>query len=1175
MKKLLILGLLFAGTVHAQSSVSVNFGANVAFTGPNPYHDLTQYGLYAGTGAPITCSITSGSNTLSCGRGIGDFAVGQGIEIPLAGPAPTFEAWGTTAIDSYSRSGNVATYHVKNVIVGPPQIITISGLANSSFNGTFTITSMDGDNNHFTVANTGANVGLTAGRGVGTLTSPVVTVTPNGILNGTTRYDYKVVLRDYNGALSAASPAGTTLVGAATLGANTINVSSCSRTSGIVTCTTARTHNVQVGTSVTLTGTSTGTYDGQHVVASTPTSTTFTYDAFGAADDPGPPSGGEIIVPAKNVVQWNMQQYKTLQSFVYRSINSGAYQLVGIVSGMDGAFVDWGIPGGTNYIPTQATYISTGTPTATAVNGILAARITAISGNNITLSANTTANATSQPAAHDNAPVVIAGCNAIGAGGSGILYIPSAGPVAFNSVLNLRDNCTYPSVVNKIKIQVNQSQLVVNEPIVLRDQNTWIESIGGGGPNMAASTGVTSEITGNAYPLVYVPKGNGPTTMKNFLMDCYRVYQSCVVEEQDAGGGGVVNTDYDNMYFNGYAGSMPFIMRGGGFYHRFRRGGFSTASAYATPEPLLVTIPNALGIIPAAGVQLAGVVKFEETEFFGKGAVYETWGQPNIPVSYVTFRDNLFENGSAPLIRFNMNGGGVTGFDITNPVYSDSVNASTPIVEMGVGGTAFNVMRIYNPLCSSDFQPIFAGSGGGIELIGGCTTIGASAYARHVNAGTSGTTYVGGDVGIAGGKFFIQMANPGPVASLVAGAGGSVPVGIHYYSIVATDVYGNKTLPSLQTAITVASGNQTVTITPPTLPVGATGYIVYRNDSGSTVGTQGVVLNCTLLTAPAAPGSAYVDTATVPCGGSTPNVNAAALSSLSPTGLSGQTIKLTNNNWVDSITTPITANRTQTLPDVTGIIPVSSYVNSAYDPLRRANGAIGANYTILQGGLSITSNQLFGTVAFTRNLGYWNQNLFATPQFAEALVVNPGTGGSDDVGVATNIISGSTLYKCVESKTALTLIKFTANSPDITVTTALTGAANDLLRLENNNGALTCASKATNGTVTSVRATDNFSGGHVTLTGGYPGILIDGTSGAIGGWDGGNLHPLTHLDVEQNWTQPQHLNGWSDRGTTFTNLGTPANGTFYFCPDCTVANPCAGGGTGALAKRLNSVWVCN
>lgn len=44
---------------------------------------------------------------------------------------------------------------------------------------------------------------------------------------------------------------------------------------------------------------------------------------------------------------------------------------------------------------------------------------------------------------------------------------------------------------------------------------------------------------------------------------------------------------------------------------------------------------------------------------------------------------------------------------------------------------------------------------------------------------------------------------------------------------------------------------------------------------------------------------------------------------------------------------------------------------------------------------------------------------------------------------------------------------------------------------------------------------------------------------------------------------------------TFATLGAPANGNMKYCSDCTIANPCAGAGTGALAKRLNGVWVCN
>jgi hypothetical protein len=45
--------------------------------------------------------------------------------------------------------------------------------------------------------------------------------------------------------------------------------------------------------------------------------------------------------------------------------------------------------------------------------------------------------------------------------------------------------------------------------------------------------------------------------------------------------------------------------------------------------------------------------------------------------------------------------------------------------------------------------------------------------------------------------------------------------------------------------------------------------------------------------------------------------------------------------------------------------------------------------------------------------------------------------------------------------------------------------------------------------------------------------------------------------------------------TAFESLGTPADGRFVYCWNCNIANPCTTGGSGALAKRLNSTWVCN
>jgi len=43
----------------------------------------------------------------------------------------------------------------------------------------------------------------------------------------------------------------------------------------------------------------------------------------------------------------------------------------------------------------------------------------------------------------------------------------------------------------------------------------------------------------------------------------------------------------------------------------------------------------------------------------------------------------------------------------------------------------------------------------------------------------------------------------------------------------------------------------------------------------------------------------------------------------------------------------------------------------------------------------------------------------------------------------------------------------------------------------------------------------------------------------------------------------------------FVDLGTPPNGSLYYCSDCVIASRCVGGGTGAIAKRVNGVWICN
>jgi hypothetical protein len=72
-------------------------------------------------------------------------------------------------------------------------------------------------------------------------------------------------------------------------------------------------------------------------------------------------------------------------------------------------------------------------------------------------------------------------------------------------------------------------------------------------------------------------------------------------------------------------------------------------------------------------------------------------------------------------------------------------------------------------------------------------------------------------------------------------------------------------------------------------------------------------------------------------------------------------------------------------------------------------------------------------------------------------------------------------------------------------------------------------------------------------------------------------NPALFFEVQNNIGGYEDVKSrqWLSVSIAFANLGTPANGTMVYCADCAIANPCAGSGTGAFAKRLNSAWICN
>jgi hypothetical protein len=1110
-------GPISTGGSGAQTNItntftaSQNFDGDLHYKGPNPYYDLTRFGLYTGTGGAITCSTTAGSAVASCPGGIGDFAVGQGIEIPLAGIAPTFDPWGVTNISNYQRSGNVATYQYSNTTFGAGQTITVAGLSDATFNGNFTVSGNTGDFFTFTAANTGGNVGPTAGTGTATLTGPMVVVTPSGILNGSTTYNYKVVLRGYHGEMSVASPAGTTTTGAAALGVNNATIASCSRATGVATCTTTAAHNFQTGVPVNVSGTGDAAFNGSFTIASVPTSTTFTFWQIGVGDISGTVTSGTASVVAKNTVQWNMQQYTVLQSIIYRSINGGAYSVVGVGEGMDSAFVDWGLatPAVPGYVP--------GTPPSATTNGILATTITAINGTNLTLAAAATNTATNQIAQHDNTPIVLNACAAMPTSGGGTLLIPALNPIGsaqFNSPLDFYHNCNVSQLTWELA-----SPITLNDPVIMRKSGLTIKARPGAQLNGAQFQNYFStSISGNAYPLFYfVPGSFGPNTLENLGMNCNRPYQSCVLQDQDAGGGGVASISYNNDIFSGAAGSMPFLMRSSGFNFWFDRGIFQVnGGSWGVPEALTIGVNHGLGIAAGQfGQGMASIIEFNKTFFAGTGILYESYGLQPLAAQpgHITFFEPLFESGFTPWLRYNVPGTTVANTTIINVGYADTVGGgATPIID-ATNVSGLSTYKSLNGSCGNGNQPLFEGSAlGGVEVssgFSGCGIIGLPTYILHsLGAGGAGDVYNNGTVAVTGtgGEVFSSMTTPG-APGLTVSAGGSVSVGAHSYAITAIDANGGQTTVGQPASITTTTGNQTVTITPPTLPAGAVGYMIYRDLAKVFYGGAG----CAAFTAGNTP---FVDSTAAICGNSSPASNTAGTSTLTATGISAPQLKLVGSGFVDTVGGNFTANRTHTLPDVSGIVPVSGYLNSSYDNFTRANGPIGGNWTVTDGGFNVASNAVLGTGGV--NLAYWSANIFSNAQFAQ-VAVGSLNGTTDFVGVQVLMSPAGNGYTCVENSTTLLLQKMTAFSGANLTTSTSAGAVGDILRLEvNAAGVLTC-SRSAGGTVTSITATDT------TYTSGSPGLEQFGSVATMDNWSGGNLHPIAQFDAEQDWTKTQHF----------------------------------------------------
>ncbi len=963
--------------------------------------------------------------------------------------------------------------------------------------------------------------------------------TPTGVtvgqqnVTGSTSYSYCVVAEDYANGRTACSAAGSTPTGVANLGAfTTATISSCTRTSGIVTCTTTASHNLAPNSFIELSSTGSNSYNGTATLL-TASGSTFTYPQQGQNDDSTGITTGTVKALALNVVQWTEVDYAVLRSYVYRCTstcalpaNASNYTLAGVTQGMDGGFLDYGYAVTASLIGNGD--VSATAPTAPSAQWLPTLIVSGGGTTSLVLAAASTTAVSGAKALHDNVPNIIAACSAMGSiSGGGILYIPNtngtAGSVNFpiNSTLNLATAC--PLGGGQLEMQV-AATIQANASVIPRGLFKLNAVTNYGHIGNFYSMEPLSSWTGNAYPFIYaLPGTSHDWSMANFIFQAFRPYQADIVQDQDGGGNNVTSIKYTNVQLN--ANLAPAYILGGGFGFFWEYGGWSTGGSASFTNPPAMWDKANYGLGRSANSQLAGIFYARHVFVFG-GQLYDAAGQSPLTSEGAggNFSDMLAESSYGPMIRIRIGNNKFAG-SFNTISYADFLGGfATPLID--AVNSQISGLDVFQPLCANGNQALFQANTSGysnvtIEYVNsGCTLMGLPAYIEgnafvNTPAATSGTS----------GQFFYAMLSPAAPASAVVSTGGSVPVGTETYYVAAVDANGHPTYIGPGLPANVTSGNQTVTITPPALPAGAIGWQPFRAGGGGA--TLVSIPGCSYIVGNAP----FVDSNSFTCGSTVPVSSLAGSSSMGANGLVSSQLKLTNN-FVDTlVSAPLSAGRTQTLPDVTGIVPVSSYVNSAYDNATRANGAIGSNWAVEQNGVNIASNQIQGTSTGV-NSAFWNASPFASSQFAQA-TITALNGTTDFPGVsvlASGTGSSSTYYDCLENSTNIYLQRVVNAAAANLTNAASTGAVGDLLRLEvAPGGAIACYK---NGAV-ALTITDT------QIASGAPGLSISGNVATLKNWSGGNLHPLGHLDTEQDWTKTQHwlANGGActmSAGTTCT-----------------------------------------
>jgi len=376
-----------AGDISLSSPVMspnpLAFDVNRQFKNPNPYVDVTTYGVRAvALGAPAIPGITANCTTTNPSVPISSastFQNGDGVTLFGCGAAHSMSTPGAPTVTPSLAASGTGT----GIVVNAPA--------------------------------------------------------------GSTTYTYEIVARNTAGGLTAVGSAGSTSTGAASLGLHSVNIASLSKSGVVNTVTTASAHGLAAGAMVLVSGTTDDLdFGGWVVVSGSADNTHFTYNNGMDSNNGAHASstGGTVQWWNCNHLTWTAVT-GAFEYYIYGR-TSGSLTLLGVsqpesTTGIGIVDDFWDDFGSTMMSSFSGPYFVPTSPPGSATANNLTTTISGGGGTTtLTLANAPSTSVTGATIVFDNAPNILAAANAVSSGG-GTLFFPInvSGLYVTNSYLSL------------------------------------------------------------------------------------------------------------------------------------------------------------------------------------------------------------------------------------------------------------------------------------------------------------------------------------------------------------------------------------------------------------------------------------------------------------------------------------------------------------------------------------------------------------------------------------------------------------------------------------------------------------------------------------------------------------------------------------------------------------------